>query len=1147
MDKSAQVKFHKSLRGRLVLFGVLPTILLLVGIVSYEASTQYSLARSYNESLLRSMAVEAAKEIERTNNRAVMAAQVMAMAQEHGLFGSREDTSQYARRVLEFYPEFTGAYFGYEPNADQDDGAYFASEAGSQMIETMDSTGRFLPYWYRSHDDSKIILIEPLVDMETSLYYSGIKKKYEETGGRYIVTEPYIYEGKMIVEQTSPIVINGKFAGIAGVDRALTDLVGFLSMIKEQNGVDIFLISRTGRFIAVTIGDLYNLETKGIQETPYRDLFTPLYDNRHEQDLVLSADPLDEQNNYYYASAPVPTGDWLVVIRKAESEVIGPIQTVVFNTLGIAAIGLFVVLLVLLWTTASATRRLRNAVAAADLMASGALPGDTELEIGAEDEIGLMNRSFNRVMQAFRDITRVSVAVADGDFSQQVTPRSEDDELAHAINRMTTRRKEAEEELRNVTQETEQQHRTSNALNELNEVLRSEHSLQPLCEKAVNFIGRFLSLPMAGLFVRGESNLLEWQAGFACPADYHPGTHAVGEGLVGQAAKDMQPIYTTNPDSDYLVQMGFADVQPSQLLFYPLVLGEECIGVLELALLKPLDKFETRWLEQTVNSIAVSVRLALDIARRKQAEEATQKARTAAENANRAKSTFLANMSHELRTPMNAILGYSEMLMEEAEDIGQDDFVSDLKKINQAGNHLLSLINDVLDLSKIESGKMEAFAEDFDVGALIDHVVGTVQPLMSKNNNQLKIERGEQLGHAHQDLTKLRQSMMNLLSNAAKFTHEGTITLRADRKLQADGEWLTFSVTDTGIGIPADKLEHVFEEFSQADNSTTRDYGGTGLGLPISRRFCQMLGGDLTVRSNAGEGSVFTMQIPVRLPGTDTGTPVETAPVMTDAELEAMRISGAGRTVLVIDDDPEALDIVERFLRKDGFEVVTAGSGEEGLRLAHKLQPTAITLDVMMPDMDGWSVLRALKADPVLQNVPVVMLTMVDDKSKGYSLGATDYLTKPVDRSQLHNALTRFCTPGEPCSVLLVEDDVATREIMVRTLEEADWLVSEAGNGREALDQLTREKPLVILLDLMMPVMDGFDFLIEMRANAQWQDIPVIVLTAKDLTEEDRRILSGRVEQIVEKGACPHEQVVNLIRKAIDHTPHAGKVAAPAQ
>ena len=497
-----------------------------------------------------------------------------------------------------------------------------------------------------------------------------------------------------------------------------------------------------------------------------------------------------------------------------------------------------------------------------------------------------------------------------------------------------------------------------------------------------------------------------------------------------------------------------------------------------------------------------------DVTELKSLQDDLEQARDAADAANKAKSEFLANMSHELRTPMNAILGYREMLVEEAEDIGQEDFIPDLQKINKAGTHLLALINDVLDLAKIESGKMEAFPENIDLEILIDEVSATAHPLLEKNNNTLAIERGKDLDMAYQDLTKVRQTLFNLLSNAAKFTHDGTITLRVDRIKQDGVDWLTLAVSDTGIGIAADKIEHVFEEFSQADGSTTRDYGGTGLGLAISRRFCELLGGDLTLHSEVGKGSTFTIHIPAILPGTTPELPVaDTTPALAETDLEGLR--EAGSTILVIDDDPEALEIIERFLVKDGFNVVTAASGEQGLRLAHECQPVAITLDVMMPGMDGWSVLRALKADPVLRNIPVIMLTMIDDQTRGYSLGAVDYLTKPVDRELLHRTLSRYHCTDAICPVLLVEDDVETRALMAQTLEKAGWTVSEAGNGQEALDMMPDALPRLILLDLMMPVMDGFGFLAAMRARPEWQHIPVIVITAKDLTADDRARLAG--------------------------------------
>jgi len=500
-----------------------------------------------------------------------------------------------------------------------------------------------------------------------------------------------------------------------------------------------------------------------------------------------------------------------------------------------------------------------------------------------------------------------------------------------------------------------------------------------------------------------------------------------------------------------------------------------------------------------------------DITQRRQAESDLLRAKDAAEAASRTKSQFLANMSHELRTPMNAILGYSEMLQEEAEEEGLDNFTPDLQKIQNAGKHLLALINDILDLSKIEAGKMELYLEDFDIVATVADVAATVQTLVAKKNNTLIVRCPPDAGKMRADLTKVRQSLFNLLSNATKFTENGEITLDVRR----DGaDWL-FTVRDSGIGMTGEQIAGLFEAFAQADASTTRKYGGTGLGLAITRRFCRMMGGDTTVESEPGQGSAFT----IRLPAVVSGAKADGDAPPPAAHLEAPPAATGGDLVLVIDDDPAARDLMHRFLTREGFRPATAAGGEEGLRLARSLRPVAITLDVMMPGIDGWAVLQQLKADPETQDIPVIMLTMVDDKNIGFALGATDYMTKPIDRGRLAALLGRYRCTGEVCDVLLIEDDEPTREMMRALLAREGWNVVEAANGRVALECMEAACPDLILLDLMMPEMDGFEFARRLHERPEWRTVPVIVLTAKDITEADRLRLNGHVEKIIQKGA----------------------------
>ena len=522
-----------------------------------------------------------------------------------------------------------------------------------------------------------------------------------------------------------------------------------------------------------------------------------------------------------------------------------------------------------------------------------------------------------------------------------------------------------------------------------------------------------------------------------------------------------------------------------------------------------------------------------DVTELREAEEAATLARDAAEAANQAKSQFIANMSHELRTPLSAVIGYAEMLEEEAGDLaGGEVLTGDLRKIGTNARHLLSLINDVLDLSKIEAGKMEVEAEDLDLRSLVGEVAATVENLAARKGNRLVVEVAEGVGAVHSDPLKIRQCLINLLSNAGKFTEGGTITL-AVSPVEGAPRRLAFRVSDTGIGMTAEQVGRLFTRFTQADSSTTRRFGGTGLGLAITKAFTALLGGDIVVESEPGRGTTFTLTVLA-----DVREAVATAA----AEAGVAEDSAAGR-VLVVDDDPASRDLLARFARRDGFAVHLAADGEEGLRMARQLRPNAILLDVMMPRMDGWAVLAALKADPDLSEIPVVMVSLLRERSLAISLGAADFLPKPVQWARLRGVLERYRTPGV---ALVVDGEHAPRAELLRLLAEEGWTAEEAPDAGAALARLRDGSPPIGLVLVAVPGAgsEGLSLIHALRSEERWKALEVVALTGGDAAAAAVAAMGDVVDRVLPADESPPEALIRELRRIAAREREAPRRAA---
>ena len=496
-------------------------------------------------------------------------------------------------------------------------------------------------------------------------------------------------------------------------------------------------------------------------------------------------------------------------------------------------------------------------------------------------------------------------------------------------------------------------------------------------------------------------------------------------------------------------------------------------------------------------------------------------ARDEARDASDQKTKFFANMSHELRTPLNAILGYGEMLYEDCEDLGYDDLLPDLKKITSSGTHLLSLINNILDLSKIEAGKMELFVTSFEIENMVQTIKDVSEPLAAKNDNGFVINLDGAMGSMSQDETKLRQCLTNFLSNGFKFTKNGTVTLDVKARLEGDVEFVDFAVIDTGAGMSPEGVAKVFEEYTQAERSTSANYGGTGLGLPISKKFAEMMGGDVIVTSEEGVGSVFTMSVPRECPEYNED----------EVEGNVINLDDQDNLVVLVDDDVAMHDLIKRTISKLNLTLLGATNSEKGMELIREVKPKLILLDVLMPGRDGWSLLKECKTDKDLKDIPVIMISQLNQSNLASSLGANDYLTKPIDRSHFINTLKRILgNDTQDKKVLVIDDDKDVRELLSRLLKDAGYRPIDARDGKEGLER-TKDEPALIILDLEMPRMDGFEFLDNyIKDVPEEQRAPVLVFSGKDLTDVQEDLLKERVVGLVKKDDVSMENLSKMIQ-----------------
>ncbi len=802
-------------------------------------------------------------------------------------------------------------------------------------------------------------------------------------------------------------------------------------------------------------------------------------------------------------------------------------------------------------------------------------------------------------------LMEVTDRLEQGDLTARIANPTEDElgRLSQNFNSMAT---SLEEQTVHLKQRDIQEN-----LLQLNNTLSNSLELELMISEFLDGLLRLLQLQVGAVYLyNAESGFLSIAGVQGLDRASVQPTFNMGEGMVGQVAQTRQPLYFARPShveaADFTLTTIVGQTIPASLYHLPLSRGKELVGVLVAGSLFPMSEQARRVLDVVGGNLAVATSNALAYRHiQSQADELDRRRHElernngelsrqrdelavlneALEEANRLRNQFLSTMSHELRTPLTAIIGFSQLLLRGNEiSTFTSRQTANLERILKNGQHLLRLVNDVLDIAKIEAGRMDVMREEMDLAQFVSSIIDQTQSLATQKNIALKSSIAEGLGKLETDADKLRQVLLNLVSNAIKFTEQGEVCIGVSLREAEPGkhgasrERVVIAVKDTGIGIPPEKQEHIFDEFYQVDSSNTRKYGGTGLGLSIVRKLSELLGGQVELESQVGGGSTFTLVLPRRLrtmqseqadlrliPAptsssrppqvpADLTTEADTSPVTPPTDIasnsnddaEASRPAQPGKyLVLAVDDDPDVVELIQAALENTAYEVRGVSEPQKVPALVAELHPYAVTLDVMMPGSNGWQILQQLKTNPQTSMTPVIMLTVISDRSAGYVLGANDYLVKPIDRDLLLSTLDRVPfkrgvlvgagatgsgksekengrnDQDDQSYVLVVDDEADIREVLEQTLTEGGYRVRTAANGLEALRLVESNPPEAILLDLMMPELDGFEVLNRLKANPLTNSIPVIILTAKTLTRQDYERLNWGASRIIQKGSRP--------------------------